>query len=361
MGSIELVGVTVSRGGRRVLDGIDLEVAAGERVVLLGPSGAGKTSVLRAVAGLDPLETGQVLIAGVDVTGLGPEERNVAMVDQAVSLQTHLDVRGNLEFALRLRRYPPQEIEERVEAEARAFSIQGLLRRRPRTLSAGQRHEVGLARSLVRRAEALLLDEPLAAIDAGRRDDLIRQLVDVQVGYGVTMLVATNDQAVSMRLADRLAVLRDGRVIEAGTPIELHTGPATEFTAGFLGSPPMNLHPGMVTRGRAGVEVLAGALRLPSWSPVVSQLAGREVTVGVRPEAITAADGHSRFVLTASAVSRELLGAHVSLTVEDETGTRWVVLLPRSRAEIGHRARLVVDPARVHLFEPGGRALAHGV
>ena len=361
MSSVEVLGVTVSRGDRRLLDAVDLHVNDGERLVLLGPSGAGKTMLLRCIAGLEALDAGQVVIGDRDVTHLGPRDRDVAMVNQLGSLQPHLDVRRNLGFPLRVRHYPRDEVDARVEAEGRAFSILDLFRRRPRSLSAGERHEVALAHSLVRRAQVLLLDEPFATIDGPRRGTLIRQLIDVQEGYAVTMLLATNDQRVAMGLAHRVAVVRDGRIVQVGTPEDLHARPASAFVAGFLGSPPMNLLAGEVRRADAGVEVRAGRLCIPSWSPTVSSLAGRRVTVGIRPEALSPADTDSRFVVDGAVQHREFLGPRVSLTVGGNGDDRIVALVERPGSEVGDRVRLTVDPASVHLFEPEGDALAHGV
>ena len=361
MSSVEVLGATVSRDDRRLLDAVDLHVEDGERLVLLGPSGAGKTLLLRCIAGLEALDAGQVLIGGHDVTGLGPRDRDIAMVNQLGSLQPHLDVRRNLGFPLRVRRYPREEIAARVDAEGRAFSIRRLFRRHPRSLSAGERHEVALAHSLVRRARVLLLDEPFATIDAPRRGHLVRRLIEVQKGYAVTMILATNDQRVAMGVAHRVAVVREGRIAQIGAPADLHARPATEFVAGFLGSPPMNLLDGEVRRATAGVEVRAGHLRIPSWSPPVSSLAGQRVTVGIRPDALTLAGDDSRFTLEGAVRHQEFLGSHVAVTIGGNGGMPVVALLERPGSQLGDRVRLAVDPAAVHLFDPGGDALVHGV
>lgn len=361
MGRVELDRVTVSRDGHRVLDAVELVVADHERLAILGPSGSGKTLLLRAVAGVEPIDSGRVRIGGHDVTGLAPRDRDVAMIDQQATLQPHLDVRDNLAFALRLRRVPREEVDRRVMAEARALSLRRLLSRRPRTLAAGERHQVSLGRSLVRRGSVLLLDEPLARIDASRRAGLIRELVQVQEGYGVTLLLATNDQRVAMMLGQRIAVLRGGRVVQVGAPMEIHQRPVDEFVAGFVGSPPMNLLPGRVVRGAAGTEVRTGRLTVPSWAAPVSALAGREVTVGLRPESLALADGSSRFTYPGVVLRREFLGAGVLLEVSHGADGSVRLVTDRPGPAVDEPVRLAVDPAAIHLFEPGGVALVHGI
>jgi multiple sugar transport system ATP-binding protein len=388
--SLELRGVRVERGDVPLLDGVDLVVGDAERVALLGPSGSGKTTLLRAVAGLEPVTAGTVRLHGRDVTHVRTRERNVAMVDQQASLQPHLDVAHNVGFPLRLRRTAREEIDRRVEAEASAFSFRDLLRRRPRSLSAGERHEVALARSLVRKVDLLLLDEPLARTDPPRRGALIRELVEVQQGYGVGLLCATNDQRVAMSLAHRCSVLHDGRIVQTATPAELFRAPATTFVAGFLGTPPMNLLPGRVERGARGVRVVAGPLRVRSFSPAVADLVGRPCVVGVRPTAWRRAPSDERAVTggrppggTDGSVPKdagvERSGPSASLpTIEEvvrhsafsgseievhlgEGEDAIVATIERPAPEVGELLRLTVDHAEIHLFDQHGHAVTHGV
>lgn len=286
MTRIQLTGTTVEHEGRRVLGPLDLTIASGQRLVLLGSSGSGKTTLLRTLAGVHPVADGTVTFDGGDVTRTPPFERDVAFIDQEASLQPHLDVRRNLGFALRLRRVPRAQVRQRVAAESRAFSLGSLLPRRPRELSGGQRHEVALARSLVRRASVLLMDEPFARIDPARRDRLMRELVQMQEGYGVTLVVATNDQRVAMTVADRVAVLTAGGVAQIGSPVTLYEQPSTLSVASFLGAPPMNLLDGSIARcdGRAHLE--AGPFRIPTWAPELTSHAGAPIVLGVRPHEI---------------------------------------------------------------------------
>lgn len=371
MSRIELQAVTVTRGTHRLLDAVDLSVADGERLVVLGPSGAGKSTLLRTIAGLefpDRQDGGQVRIDGRDVTRLPPNERDTSMVNQEATLQPHLDVRRNIAFPLMLRGIAPDERDARVEAEARSFALRGLLRRRPRTLSKGERHEVALARSLVRRVGVLLLDEPFTHHDGARRAARIRELVTVQEGYGVTLLCVTNDQQVAMTLAHRCAVLDGGRIVQVGHPQELFTRPVSTFVAGFLGTPPMNLLPGRVERAVSGVRVVAGPLRIRSFLPSVADLVGRRCTVGVRPtdlRRVTPDSGTSRdtdptVVVEEPVRARAFLGATVEVRI-GEPDQELVATVDRPSPAIGELLRLSVHPGDIHLFGPDGTAVSHGV
>lgn len=362
MSTIELIGVSLVRDGHVLLDAIDLSIAAGERLVVLGPSGAGKSSLLRVVAGLDMPSTGAIHLGGVDVTAAPPGARDISMVNQDASLQPHLDVARNVGFPLSIHHVPTAEIEQRVQAEARVFSLQRLLRRRPNTLSAGQRHDVALARSLVRRGAILLLDEPLARVDARRKDELLRQLLAVQQGYGVTLLAATNDQRVAMSLAERIAVLDGGRLVQVGAPTEVYLRPASAFVAEFLGSPGMNLLRGRVREAVSGVRIEAGPLRVRSFAPAVTDLAGREVLVGLRPSDLRPAPADDAAIVIEEVVVRTaFLGAEVEVGLDAGDGREVTALVRGPQPTRGALMRLAIDPRRIHLFDPTGPALAHGV
>ena len=365
MARIDLEALTVTRGANRLLDAIDLSVADGERMVVLGPSGSGKSTLLRTIVGLespDEHDGGRVRLDGRDVTHLPPRERDASMVDQQASLQPHFDVRRNIGFPLSLRRVAPDERDARVEAEARSFALLGLLRRRPQTLSTGERHEVALARSLVRRVSVLLLDEPFANHDAPRRSELVRELMTVQEGYGVTLLCATNDQRVAMSLAHRCAVLDGGRIVQVGRPQQLFARPASVFVAGFLGTPAMNLLPARVERASSGVRIVAEALRVRSFAPAVADLVGLPCTVGVRPTDLRRTDpGAGGGVIIEEPVRAcAFLGAAIEVRL-GAPGEELVASIDRPCPTVGELLRLAVDPGDIHLFGPDGVAVAHGV
>jgi ABC-type sugar transport system ATPase subunit len=365
--AVHLRGIRVTRGAQVLLDDLDLDVAAGERLAILGASGSGKTTLLRVVAGLERPVAGQVLLDGRDVTELSPQAREVGMVTQDATLQPHLDVRGNLAFPLRIRRVARDEERARVDAEARAFDLRDVLGRRPRTLPEGRRHEVALAHSLVRRASVLLVDEPFGRLDPPRRLARQRELLLVQEGYGVTMLLATNDQRVALGAGHRVALLDAGRLLQVATPVELHDAPATATVAAFVGDPPMDLLPGSV-RWQTGLAIVeAGPFRARSTSTALRGTAGRPLLVGIRPTSWRPIAADSPAASTAvvrvrgRVERREFLGPTVLLTLlADGTTVRAVVSPPGP--DVGTTVDLQCPGREVHVFDrTTGVALTHGV
>ncbi|MDP9463535.1 MAG: ABC transporter ATP-binding protein, partial [Actinomycetota bacterium] len=225
MSTVELEHVTVRCSGTTLLDDVNLAVADGELIGVIGASGAGKTTLLRAIAGLEPLAAGSIRIGGVDVTDATPAARDVSMVFQTPVLIPHRDVQGNIAFPLEIRHQRAAEIATRVAAETRALHIEALLARSPRELSAGEAQLVQVARALVRMPSLLLLDEPLARLDAALTQHMRLELRSLQQGYGVTTLLATNDPVEAMALPDRLVVVEAGHVVQVGPPIEVYERP----------------------------------------------------------------------------------------------------------------------------------------
>jgi ABC-type sugar transport system ATPase subunit len=238
-----LAGVHAEHGGAEVLHGIDLAVAKDELLVVLGPSGAGKSTLLRVIAGLHRPTRGRVLIAGRDVTGYRPGLRNVSMVFQSHALFPHLTAAENIAFGLLVRGIAKAEARQRTLKAAQAVGCAHLLDRRPGQLSGGERQRVALARALVREPDVFLLDEPLSNLDLELRVETRGELKALHVRVGGTMVHVTHDQTEALVLADRLAVLRAGRIEQVGTPDEIWRTPATAFVARFVGSPPMNMLP----------------------------------------------------------------------------------------------------------------------
>jgi multiple sugar transport system ATP-binding protein len=336
------------------LEGLSLVVPDGSRLVVLGGSGSGKTTLLRTIAGAVPAAGGRITFDARDVTTTPSRDRDVAFVHQQGTLQPHLDVRRNLGFALRLRRVPRDEERRRVAAEARAFSITDLLGRRPRSLSGGERQEVALARSLVRRCSAMLLDEPFARVDAHRVTELRRELTALQSGYGVTCLLATNDPVTAHAFGDQVAVLDRGRLLQVGPTAEVAGAPAAVRVAELLVVPPANLLPGAVERRASGDLLVAGPLRVP-----VRRRLPRRVTVAVRPGDLTATPAASAGVPVRR---RVVLGHEVELTVGRGDDPPVRVLADRDAPDEGARVTLRVDPRDVWVFDPTtGDALAHGL
>ena len=223
------------------VDELELEIADGEFLVLVGPSGCGKSTTLRMLAGLEPVDSGNVYIGDTDVTMLPPRERDIAMVFQSYALYPHMTVAENIGFHLKIKRLPKQEIDQRVREAARLLDLDDYLDRKPAKLSGGQRQRVAMGRAIVRQPQVFLMDEPLSNLDAKLRVQTRTQIAALQRRLGVTTVYVTHDQVEAMTMGDRVAVLRDGILQQCATPRVLFTRPANTFVAGFIGSPAMNL------------------------------------------------------------------------------------------------------------------------
>lgn len=368
MAEIRFEDVTRRHGrGPPAVSGLSLRVAQGELLALLGPSGSGKSTVLRLAAGLERPTSGVVRFDGRDVDGMEPAERDVAMVFQDGGLYSHYDVRGNMGFALRVRRVLRPEIDRRVQAEARALGLAQLLGRRPGTLSAGQRQSVALGRAAVRVPAAYLLDEPLANVDGPQRARMRAELARQQRGLGVTTLYATNDQAEAMALGDRVAVLDGGVLHQIDAPQRVYDRPVSLAVAEFVGSPAMNAVVASVERDADGDWLTLDGQRvlLTRRAPAAAVRAGR-VVLGVRPEHLRDAGSgprpHPRRVLFARAdtVTSEGWALLVGLTLVG-SGTRLVARLPAgAHLRAGDRMEVAIDTGHVHLFDAvSGDALWH--
>ncbi len=303
MASVHVTGLSKAFGGDPpVLDDVELAVADGEFVAITGPSGSGKTTLLRIIAGLETPTAGTVRIGGRDVTGVSPQARDVAMVFQDYALYEHKSALGNITFPLEVRRVTPEsERLRRARDEARHFRIEHLLERKPAQLSAGHRQAVATARSVVRESSALLMDEPLAHLDAKARIEGRVELRRLHRDLGATILYVTNDQVEAMSLGDRIAVFDEGRLQQIDAPLDVFRHPVNTMVAGFIGTPQMNLLPGELTRDAEGVHVLVGTDRItlddaalaatPGWRDYV----GAPVTVGIRPQDLTEARAGAPF------------------------------------------------------------------
>jgi multiple sugar transport system ATP-binding protein len=333
--------------------GIDLEVRDGEFMVLVGPSGCGKTTTLRMIAGLEAPTAGQILIDGRLVNDVAPKDRDLAMVFQSYALYPHLTVHENLAFGLKVRRTPAAEITERVRDAAEMLGLSDLLDRLPKALSGGQRQRVALGRAIVRRPKVFLFDEPLSNLDAKMRGSMRAEIARLHHRLGVTMIYVTHDQTEAMTLGDRICVMNGGVISQLATPLEVYRQPANRFTAGFIGSPPMNFLQGSIER-QAGTAVFrsqGGAVRLPVGG-TSSALRGA-VTLGIRPEHLhfsRAQDLSAQFPATVELV--EPLGAETLVHVLVEAQTI-IVRAPASTAVArGDAISLHADPAALHLFDP---------
>ncbi len=279
--SIELRSVRKSFGAVHVVHGLDLTIEGGEFVVFVGPSGCGKSTLLRMIAGLEEVTAGDIFIAGRDVTDLDPAKRGIAMVFQSYALYPHMSVRENLAFGLEMAKTPAAEIERQVNAAAQTLKIEPLLDRRPGQLSGGQRQRVAIGRAIVRKPLAFLFDEPLSNLDAELRVSMRIEIARLHRELGNTMIYVTHDQTEAMTLADRIVVLRDGRIEQVGSPRDVYEDPNNLFVAGFIGSPRMNIVDAVYRTGGL-VSIAGGSLSLGA--PIAGAKAGEAIKLGIRPE-----------------------------------------------------------------------------
>ncbi|MDD7970910.1 ABC transporter ATP-binding protein [Roseinatronobacter alkalisoli] len=254
MSRVELKQLRKSYGAVEVMKGIDLVVEPGEFCVFVGPSGCGKSTLLRMIAGLEEQTSGQIEIAGRDVSFDEPSKRGIAMVFQSYALYPHLSVRDNIGFGLSLARRPKAEIRQKVDAVGEILQLGPFMDRKPKALSGGQRQRVAIGRAIVRDPQVFLFDEPLSNLDAALRSQMRLELTELHARLGATMIYVTHDQVEAMTMADKIVVMNAGRIEQVGTPMELYQRPATPFVAGFIGSPRMNLFDGDVAR-RMGCDV----------------------------------------------------------------------------------------------------------
>ncbi|MFC3568144.1 sn-glycerol-3-phosphate import ATP-binding protein UgpC [Paracoccus sp. TOH] len=346
MAGILLNDVRKSYAGNQVIHGISMEVADGEFVVIVGPSGCGKSTLLRMVAGLEAISAGTIEIGGKVVNDLEPRQRDIAMVFQNYALYPHMSVRENMAYGLKIARLPKAEIAARVAKAATMLELEPYLDRKPRALSGGQRQRVAMGRALVREPAALLLDEPLSNLDAKLRVQMRLQIKEMHLRTGQTTLYVTHDQVEAMTLADRLIVMNKGVAEQIATPLEVYERPASEFVAGFIGSPAMNIF--TVRAGEGGVTLPGGAV-LPL--PVPPR--GGDLRLGLRPEHLRLAQaGEAAIPVLLRSVER--LGADAfGYGVIEGSDVAMVLRLPgSSRAERGDRIQAVPDAAHLHFFDP---------
>ncbi len=342
--NVSLKNVEIAYGTFRVLDRLDLEIAQSEFLVLLGPSGCGKSTLLNAIAGLTEVDQGEIWIGGRNVTWMEPKDRGIAMVFQSYALYPRMSVRGNMSFGLKVAGLKRAEIERRVGEAAEILRIGELLNRKPSELSGGQRQRVAIGRALVRDAGVFLFDEPLSNLDAQLRSELRVEIKRLHQRLGATIIYVTHDQIEALTLADRIAVMRDRRIQQLGTPQDVYQRPANKFVATFVGSPAMSFVAGQLTNG-PGFAASGMNIPLNGYSFAELPQSGRAVELGVRPEHIELArgapDAIDAPVEVVEPMGSDLLawtrigGAPVSVRLPAETrvavGDHLPLLLPLSR------------------------------
>ena len=365
--------------GTQAVHDLDLEIQDGELMVLVGPSGCGKTTALRMLAGLEEITEGEIRIGERVVNDLTPRDRDVAMVFQSYALYPHMTVADNLAFGLKLRKLPKTEVKERVERAARMLQIEEFLKRKPRALSGGQRQRVAMGRAIVREPQAFLMDEPLSNLDAKLRVGVRASLAQLHARLGVTTVYVTHDQVEAMTLGQRVAVMRDGRILQVDEPQTLYRQPVDLFVAAFIGTPAMNLVEARIDGG----DAVFGQFRVPLDPARRPPRDVRSVILGMRPESFEdsafappelprveaeidvleelGSDVHVYFHVDAPRIAAEALVEasedDATLLVEEKALFNARVD-PRTKAEIGSRLRLAVDPHRFHFFDPkSGKSL----
>ncbi len=342
MSGVTLDTVIKRYGNTQVIHGIDLEVADGEFCVFVGPSGCGKSTLLRMVAGLEQTTEGTIRIGARDVTRLDPSDRGVSMVFQTYALYPHMTVEENMGFGLKMTGHPKSEITAKVAEASRILKLDDYLKRKPKALSGGQRQRVAIGRAIVRGPEVFLFDEPLSNLDAELRVEMRVEISRLHKEIGATMIYVTHDQVEAMTLADKIVVLRAGRIEQVGAPMDLYRDPDNRFVAGFIGSPSMNFVRGTVK----GDEVVSNGLARPVPKTGAAQ-DGQDVLIGLRPEHLTVKPGAShRVELTESlgGVSYvHLIGPDGEKIIVEERGDH--------RSALGDQVDLGVDPAHLYLFD----------
>lgn len=330
--AIELRRLSKTYGDLDAVRQLELSIRSGEFFTLLGPSGCGKSTTLRMVAGLETPTEGQVYLEGKDVTATAPERRSTSTVFQDYALFPHLTVLGNVLFPLRMKRLPKSEGLDKANKILQLVGLAGLEDRRPEQLSGGQRQRVALARSLVWRPRALLLDEPLAALDFQLRREMQDMLKELQSEVGITFMLVTHDQTEAFSLSDRIGVMNDGRLEQVGIPHELYYQPRTLFVATFLGN--INLIRGQVeSSDKDRVVARCGPLRVAGRSVSESIPPGTDVTIGIRPESIRQNAAHTAAINTATCrvLSTTFLGSQEVTLLEIAPGTHWRCYEERGR------------------------------
>jgi len=346
MATIELERLVKRFGPATVVHGIDLTIQDGEFVVLVGPSGCGKSTTLRMIAGLEEISDGTIRIDGRVVNELQPRERNIAMVFQNYAIYPHVSVAENIAFGLYRSKLSKSEKRRRVEQVAETLGLTHLLERRPSALSGGQRQRVAIGRAMVRDPAAFLFDEPLSNLDAQLRTQMRIEIKRLHHRLGTTSVFVTHDQVEAMTMADRIVVMREGRILQVGTPLELYEKPVDVFTARFIGSPTMNLLPASLKDGGAALAV-GGSVRAPLASATSS-----EILVGARPhDLVPSSAGSEGLTVSGTVAVVETLGSETLVHIESEGQTIIGSAPGRQIPRIGEHLTLHAPAEKLYYFD----------
>ena len=356
MASVTIQAVKKSFGAVPILHGVDIDIVDGSFTVLVGPSGCGKSTLLRMIAGLEQINAGEIRIGNRRVNELQPKERDIAMVFQNYALYPHMTVRENMAFSLALAKMDPATIEAKVGRAAEILALGALLDRYPRQLSGGQRQRVAMGRAIVRDPQVFLFDEPLSNLDAKLRVAMRSEIKELHQRLKTTSIYVTHDQIEAMTMGDKIVVMREGRIEQTGSPLELYDNPANQFVAGFIGSPAMNFLPGTLRRRGDTAQVeLADGTQLDA-PPRVGGADGQPVIFGTRPEHLTLTDAGG---ISAHVVVMEPTGMDTFVACRHEGVDFSAVFRERHDFAPGSTIHLLPDLQRAHLFDAAsGKRLA---
>jgi len=348
MASVDIRNVKKSYGSHPVIHGVSVSIEDGEFVILVGPSGCGKSTLLRMIAGLEPITSGDIAIGDKVVNNLPPKDRDIAMVFQTYALYPHKTVAQNMGFALQMRKTARSEIDARVKRAAEILDLIPLLDRFPKQLSGGQRQRVAMGRAIVRDPAVFLFDEPLSNLDAKLRVQMRAEIKELHQRLKTTIVYVTHDQVEAMTMADRIVVMNNGVVEQAGTPLELYDKPANLFVAGFIGSPSMNLLKGTIRMGSQPQFELENGARLPL-GKVPKAMDAKAAIYGIRPEHLSLGNGGAAAQVTVV----EPMGSETQLFAK--IGDQKIVGLFRERlaAKPGDKLSIIADVKLTHLFDVG--------
>ena len=352
MASLKLTDVRKSYGRVEVIKGVDIDIEDGEFVVFVGPSGCGKSTLLRMIAGLEDITSGTLEIDGERVNDFEPKRRGIAMVFQSYAIFPYMTVRENVAFGLTINKAGQAEKDAKVAEAARILQMEHLLDRRPSQLSGGQRQRVAIGRAIVRDPKVFLFDEPLSNLDAALRMDMRMEIGKLHQDLKASMIYVTHDQVEAMTLADKIVVLKDGKVMQIGAPMDLYHEPANLFVAGFLGAPSMNFL-------KVSVEKIEGdtiTVRNPSLDPVAVPSRGRSfqqgetAILGVRPQYLEPADAETA-MLHGTVILTERLGSETVVDVKLADGSKLIAALGEDKIYApGDKLDLTFPPDMTHLF-----------
>jgi len=361
MAGLSLNSVKKRFGETEVIRGVDLDVKDGEFVVFVGPSGCGKSTLLRMIAGLETTSEGRIEIGGRDVTGEDPARRGIAMVFQTYALYPHMTVATNMGFPLEMAKRPKDEIERKVREAAKILHLEQYLERKPRELSGGQRQRVAIGRAIVRQPGVFLFDEPLSNLDAELRVQMRIEIARLHQDLGTTMVYVTHDQVEAMTLADKIVVLRAGRIEQVGAPLELYENPDNAFVAGFIGSPRMNFVPATVKSAQRDTAVVsapgAGLPELAVTTRGAPPKVGTEVSLGIRPEHFVAASGATAALAGKVTLVERLGGVAYAHAQLDDGSAITVESRDAHEFSAGMMGRFGPDPRRAYLFDTEGNRI----